>query len=255
MVEYRGLLADLGAEEADLDAAVADLDDRAWLTPTPAVGWDVRDSIAHLAHSEDLAAAALLDPEAFGERLAGMLADLDGTEQAMLAAGRARSGPDVLRWWREARAGVLDELGRRQPRERIAWVTGPMSATSFATARLMETWAHGQDVVDALRVTRAPTARLRHVADLGVRTRPFSYALHGLTLPDAGVRVELAAPDGTTWTWGDSATDVVRGDALDFCLVVTRRRRPDETALVVLGPVAEQWMGIAQAFAGPPASS
>ena len=127
-----------------------------------------------------------------------------------------------------------------------------MSAVSFATARLMETWAHGQDVLDALGVTRQPTARLRHVADLGVRTRPFSYAINGLALPDDDVLVELDGPTATPGRGGASATDVVRGDALDFCLVVTKRRRPDDTALAVTGPLAREWIDIAQAFAGPP---
>ncbi len=255
VVEYRGLLADLAAEETELDAVVADLDDDGWLTPTPAVGWDVRDSIAHLAYSEALAATALTHPDAFAERLAAMLGDLEATEREMLEQGRSRTGPAVVRWWRDERNRTLEELGRRESGDRVAWVTGKMSAVSFATARLMETWAHGQDVVEALGVTRAPTARLRHVADLGVRTRPFSYALDGRETPTSDVRVELAAPDGTTWAWGTSDTDTVRGDALDFCLVVTRRRQPDQTALVVEGPLAREWIGIAQAFAGPPATS
>jgi uncharacterized protein (TIGR03084 family) len=254
VVEYRGLLADLAAEEAELDTIVAGLDDASWQTATPAEGWDVRDSIAHLAYSEELAATALLDPDTFTERLAAMLADTEATERTMLAAGRARSGPQVVQWWRVERARVLAELERRDPADRVPWVTGKMSAVSFATARLMETWAHGQDVVEALGVTRAPTARLRHVADLGIRTRAFSYALNGLEPPVSDVRVELDAPDGSTWAWGESDTDTVRGDASDFCLVVTRRRRPDQTALVVEGPVARQWIGIAQAFAGPPSA-
>jgi uncharacterized protein (TIGR03084 family) len=254
VVEYRGLLADLATEEAELDAVVAGLDDREWLTPTPAEGWDVRDSIAHLAYSEELAATALVDPDTFAERLAAMLSDLEATERTMLAAGRVRTGPEVVRWWRAERDRVLAELRRRGPGDRVPWVTGEMSAVSFATARLMETWAHGHDVVEALGVTRAPTARLRHVADLGVRTRAFSYALNALDVPTTDVRVELTAPDGSTWTWGESDTNVVRGDALDFCLVVTRRQRADRTALVVEGPVARQWIGIAQAFAGPPSA-
>jgi uncharacterized protein (TIGR03084 family) len=128
-----------------------------------------------------------------------------------------------------------------------------MSAVSFATARLMETWAHGQDIVDALGVTRPPTDRLRHVAFIGVRARPFSYATNEKTMPEGEVRVELQAPGGGTWVYGDAAaTDVVRGPALDFCLVVTQRRHPADSALVIEGPLAEEWMGIAQAFAGPP---
>jgi uncharacterized protein (TIGR03084 family) len=127
-----------------------------------------------------------------------------------------------------------------------------MSAMSFATARLMETWAHGQDIVDAVGARRPATERLRHIAHIGVRARPFSYATNGREVPSGEVRVELGAPDGGRWEWNESASDVVRGDALDFCLVVTQRRHLDDTALVVDGPLAEDWMAIAQAFAGPP---
>jgi uncharacterized protein (TIGR03084 family) len=128
-----------------------------------------------------------------------------------------------------------------------------MGAMSFVTARLMETWAHGQDVRDAVGAMPSVSSRLRHVADIGVRARPFSYAVHGMDLPEAPVRVELVAPDGATWDWGPaSAADVVAGPALDFCLLVTQRRHRDDLALVVQGPAAEEWVGIAQAFAGDP---
>jgi uncharacterized protein (TIGR03084 family) len=118
----------------------------------------------------------------------------------------------------------------------------------------METWAHGQDVVDALGATRPATDRLRHVAHIGVQARPFAYVTHGMTMPDAGVFVSLDPPGGgEPWTWGDPAwPDHVSGPALDFCLVVTQRRHPADTAIVVEGPNAVEWMGIAQAFAGPP---
>jgi uncharacterized protein (TIGR03084 family) len=255
VVDYPALLADLAAEEADLDAVVSDLDGAQWTTSTPAVGWDVRDTVAHLAVSERLAATALEDPDAFGAQLAELLADLDATEAAMLAEGRARSGDAVLAWWRTERDRTIAGLRARAPADRIPWVTGPMSAVSFATARLMETWAHGHDVAEALQVVRGPTARLRHIAELGVRTRGFSYAVNGRDLPAGEVRVELVGLGGAEWTWGTSTTDVVSGDALDFCLVVTRRRRPADTNLVVTGPRAREWIAIAQAFAGPPAGS
>ncbi len=127
-----------------------------------------------------------------------------------------------------------------------------MSAASMATARLMETWAHGQDVADALGVERTPTGRLRQVAHLGVRTRTFSYLVHGLPAPQADVRVELTAPDGEQWTWGpEDAPDRVTGTALDFCLLVTQRRHRSDLELVTAGG-ADTWLEIAQAFAGPP---
>jgi uncharacterized protein (TIGR03084 family) len=128
-----------------------------------------------------------------------------------------------------------------------------MSAASSVTARLMETWAHGQDIADALGTARTATARLRHVAHLGVRTLGFSFMLRGQPVPSAPVRVELTGPDGDSWTWGPAdAADRVHGDALEFCLLVTQRRHRLDTSLRAAGPVADAWLDLAQAFAGPP---
>jgi uncharacterized protein (TIGR03084 family) len=247
-------LDDLEDEYAALDAIVTGLDTRAWDAPTPAEGWAVRDQVFHLAFSEELATTALVDGDAFDARLAEMLGRLDDLEREFLVAARAATPDALLRRWRHARSATVHALRARDADARVPWVTGTMSPASFATARLMETWAHGQDVVDALGVTRLPTRRLRHIADLGVRTRGFSYTARGLAVPDVAVFVCLDAPDGRVWTWGpDDAVDRIGGPAVDFCLVVTRRRHPDDTRLVARGDAAEEWLSIAQAFAGPPA--
>ncbi|HEY6318235.1 MAG TPA: TIGR03084 family metal-binding protein [Acidimicrobiia bacterium] len=249
--DFPALLADLAAEEAALDRVVADLEPAAWATPTPAEGWDVRDSIAHLAWTEDLAVLALRDPGAFVVQRDEVLAA--GVDDVLLGDGRAMPGVAVRDWWRQSRASVRRELATRDGRDRIVWITGPIAVMSFATARLMETWAHGLDVRAALGLGPEASARLRHVADLGVRTRRFAYETRGRPEPVTPVRVELVAPDGASWAWGETrARDVVRGSALDFCLVVTQRINPDDTALVVDGDAARDWIGIAQAFAGPP---
>jgi uncharacterized protein (TIGR03084 family) len=116
--------------------------------------------------------------------------------------------------------------------------------------------AHGQDVADTLGVVRQPTARLRHVAHLGVRARPFSYAIRNLAVPSVDVAVRLSGPDGESWEWSvpESGTsdNVVSGPALDFCLVVTQRRHIADTRLDVVGDAATEWMAIAQTFAGAP---
>ena len=126
-----------------------------------------------------------------------------------------------------------------------------MSAASSLTARIMETWAHTQDIADALGVSREPTDRLRHVAHIGVGARAFSYAVHGKSVPAAEIRVELTGPDGTAWTWGPAGADNrISGPALDFCLLVTQRRHRNDLALSIEGPAAIEWMAIAQAFAG-----
>lgn len=128
-----------------------------------------------------------------------------------------------------------------------------MSVASMATGRLMETWAHGQDVADTLGVARTPGDRLRHVARIGVRARDFAFGVRGLTPPAAEFRVELRSPGGELWTYGpEDAPQRVTGPALDFCLLVTQRAHRADLAVRADGPDADRWLDIAQAFAGPP---
>ena len=137
--------------------------------------------------------------------------------------------------------------------QKIAWFGPPMSPTSMATARLMETWAHGQDVADALGVKRQPSNRLKHVAHLAVRTRDFAYLLNDRQPPAGQFHVELTGPDGDSWTWGpEDAEQRVSGPALDFCLLATQRRHRDDLDVRADGAQADEWLGIIQAFAGMP---
>ena len=245
------ITADLAAEHEALDALVRELPPEAWSVPTPAPGWAVRDQISHLWYFDDQAVLAATDPDAF---VAGAQALLAAGTDPSVEHGRAVPPAQLLDDWRAGRARMLSVLAGLDPSARIVWYGPAMGARSFATARLMETWAHGQDVADALHVHRLPTERLRHVAHIGVRARPFSYATSQRVMPDGDVYVELEPPGGgDPWTWGDPSTpDRITGPALDFCLVVTQRRHPDDTALVAIGPSAQDWLGIAQAFAGPP---
>jgi uncharacterized protein (TIGR03084 family) len=241
---------DLEAEHADLDALVAAASLADLERPTPASGWAVRDQISHLWFFDQRAVMAVSDAAAFEADKEGLLTS--GADPSV-AAGRAVDAAELIEQWRVERRAMVSVLRRLDPKARIPWYGPAMGARSFATARLMETWAHGQDVADGLDVARVPTDRLRHVAHIGVGARAFSYVTNGREVPEGAIRVELTGPSGDTWTWGpDDATDVVAGPALDFCLVVTQRRHVDDTALVVTGALANDWIAIAQAFAGPP---
>jgi uncharacterized protein (TIGR03084 family) len=247
------IAADLAAEQAALAAVVEGLPEEEWSRPTPAAGWAVQDQIAHLALGEELAALAATDAGAFFSSLAEAAADIAGYEQAMLARGRALPPAEVVAWWRRAAAAARAAVIPLDPETRLPWVGPPMKPRTFLTARLMETFAHGQDVRDALGLPPDPTPRLRHVAHLGVATRGFSYANRGRTAPIAPVRVDLAGPGGEAWSWGPAdAADRIAGPVLDFCLVVTQRRHIADTRLQVAGEAAAEWMRLAQAFGGPP---
>jgi uncharacterized protein (TIGR03084 family) len=247
------LLADLAAESAALDAVVAHLEDTAWLGPTPAEGWTVAHQIAHLAWTDEQALLAATDPDGFTRSLSGAGPRL-GTLVDDAAAGGATEAPEqLLDRWRAGRRALADRLAALPEGTKLPWFGPPMSAASMATARLMETWAHGLDVTDALRQPPSVSVRLRHIAHLGIRTRNFAFAQHGLPVPAEDFRVELAAPDGTTWSWGpEDAAQRVTGPALDFCQRVTQRRHRADLALTATGPDADRWLDLAQAFAGPP---
>ena len=249
MTDVREVAADLVAEQAALDAVVADLTEEQWRLPTPSPGWTVADQIGHLTYFDGTAALAVTDPEAFTASIAEIVAAPDGG--AELTLHRHLAPAELLAAWRDGRARLAAVADTLQDGDRIPWYGPSMGAKSFLTARLMECWAHGQDVVDAVAAHREPTDRLRHIAQLGVLTRGWSYLNRGLEPPATAVRVELTSPSGAAWAYGpEEATDRITGPAEDFCLVVTQRRHVDDTSLVVTGDAARDWMEKAQAFAG-----
>jgi len=247
------LLADLGAESAALDAMIAPLSQEQYLTPTPAEGWCIADQVSHLAFFDEAALLAAADPDRFRAEAADLMKLGPGLPDEIAAQHRSTPGAELRAWLLRARADLIAGFATVEPGLRLPWYGPDMSAASSVTARIMETWAHGQDIADALDIVRLPTGRLQHVAHIGVSTIGFSFALRGLPPPDQPIRVEVSSPDGDEWTWGPAqAVNVVRGPALDFCLVVTQRRHLADTALSADGPLAQQWISIAQAFAGAP---
>lgn len=242
------LCADLLAERADLIALLAPLDDDAWRTPTPAPGWAIVDQVTHLAWFDEAAHQSIVTPDHFRAARGEALADVEAFVDAVARANHDRAGADVLAWLRRAGSDLVAAARVADPSVRVPWYGPDMSVASTITARIMETWAHGQDVADALGAVREPSPRLHHVAFLGWRAVPNSFRTQGRPVPDAPVRLEL----GEVVLGPDDAVDVVRGSLLDLCLVVTQRRHPADTDLTAEGPVATQWLAIAQAYAGPP---
>lgn len=244
---------DLRDESEELDRLVAELSPERWAFPTPAPHWTVAHQIAHLAWTDHSALLSVTDADAFQGLVEKALAAPTTFVDDGADDGARLPSAELLARWRTGRAALDRALRASVPGARFPWYGPPMSGASMATGRLMETWAHGQDVADALGVVRAPTDRLRHVVRIGVRTRDFAFAARGLAAPAEEFRVEILAPSGDTWTYGpEDALQRVTGTALDFCLLVTQRAHRADVDVRAEGPDADRWLGIAQAFAGPP---
>jgi uncharacterized protein (TIGR03084 family) len=246
------ILSDLKAEQESLDQFLSTLTEPQWDLATPAEGWTVRDSVSHIAHIDEVALAfirgdtsALDEVKKFGLKYTTVKAQ----------KGREMKVSEILPWWRRARKVLLDKLSKCDPKQRIPWFAIPMGARAFATARLMETWAHGLDCFDAFGVEPEDTDRLRHVALMAYMARPYAYQVNGLSLPQAPLRLELMLLSGHLWTYGEqNATDRIKGKVGEFCRVAVRRRHWKDTNLEIEGDEAKRFIEIVQTYAGPPGS-
>jgi uncharacterized protein (TIGR03084 family) len=250
------ICGDLYEEYNSLDALVANLDDKQWNLKTPFFGWTIKDQISHIAYFDGTGLLSSTDPKAFMADFEEAVKNLkpDMSMYAQVNEER-RHIPNKthLDSWRKTRNLLIEALKVLNPKARLPWYGPEMSAISFATARIMEAWAHGQDVADTLKIRRTPTDRLKHIAFLGVTTFKWSFINRKMAIPEKEVRVILTSPSGKTWEWGpDDSDEIVKGSAEDFCLVVTQRRNIADTKIVTKGEIAKSWMTIAQAFAGPP---
>ena len=254
------LCNDLEDEHESVDRVVADLGPKQWDQPTPAAGWDVRDTISHLCFFDEAATLAIEDPTGFEEWREDLVANMSRGSTPDVDIGRDLANDvGLLDRWRHSRdrfVEVATAAGAEPQPRRVAWFGPPMSLPSFVTARIMETWAHGVDIRDALDLPLLPdasTRRLKHVCHLAYGARAFTFAAHGVADPGDPVRFEVSGPDGSTWTWGPEEADQrITGTALDIALVFTQRRHPARTSVRAHGSTAETWLSIAQAFAGPP---
>lgn len=253
MTDVAPILDDLAGEGRHIDDMVGALDASAWASPTPAPGWTIAHQIAHLAWTDQKSLFAVRRPEDFPDEVRRAMAEGESFVDSGAAAGAAEPPDVLLARWRQGRGELAAALRAVPEGTKLPWFGPPMSAASMTTARLMETWAHGQDIADTLGVAHEPGPRLWQIARFGLRTRDFAFALHSLEAPREQFRLELTAPDGELWSFGPPDADQrVRGSALDFCLLVTQRRHRDDTDLLAQGEQAETWLDIAQAFAGRP---
>ena len=252
----REILSDLVAEEQALDQFLQRISERQWITPTPA-DWTIMETICHLAYTEHFGAKVIAEGRAALD--AANITDIDEWTARGIAEGKGKRYQQVIEWWRYGRADVVDALSRMQATDRIPWVLGEMSAKSFATIRLMETWAHGLDIKEAMadRITLeedeedpfADTPRLRHVAWLAHRLLPWAFQQAGEVFPETGIRVELMGPKYSKWVYGpEDAPDIIKGIAGDWCRIAVQRMDVEDTGLKAVGSAAETALRVVRAY-------
>lgn len=250
---YADVYADLDAEGEALDKLVAGLAEAKWDLPTPAPGWTIKHQVAHLTSIAGLAELAAVDPDGFRAAAAGAADDFDGAVNALLKPYLTASPFVLLSHWRSQRTAAAEALSALPPTQIVPWVARPLPAGILACAGIMELFAHGQDIADAVGAQREHDDRIWHLVGFAARNRDFGYLVRGLTPPEEPFRFELTAPSGTTWEFGPpDAGQRITGPALDFCLLVTRRRHRDDLALRATGTFADHWLDIAQAYRGSP---
>jgi uncharacterized protein (TIGR03084 family) len=245
---------DLRAEADEFYTFLTTLGDDDWRRPTEFKGWTAWDVVAHLHFYDQVSLLSLGDEEAFAERRRVLLATFaKGTTNAEIARQEYGewSAAELLERWIQGCRAMAQQLGESDPKRRLPWFGPDMGVRMFTTARLMETWAHGQEVYDLVGALREPTDRLKSIATIGVKTFGWTFVNRGLEIPGPPPYVRLRAASGEIWEWNEpSERECVRGDALDFCHVVTQGRNLVDTRLEVVGEVAHRWMSIAQCFAG-----
>jgi uncharacterized protein (TIGR03084 family) len=247
---------DLLAEADELHDFLTTLKEEDWSRPTAFQHWTPWDVVAHLHFYDCVSLVSLEGRDAFAERRDALVkAMMEGISNAELGRGAfgELAPTDLLEHWIRTCHAMSEQLGASDPKRRLPWFGPDMGVRMFTTARLMETWAHGQEVYDLMGATRRPSDRLRHIATIGVKTFGWTFVNRGLEVPGPPPYVRLTAPSGGIWEWHErSEVERIRGDALDFCHVVTQGRNVADTNLDVVGDVATRWMSIAQCFAGGP---
>ncbi|MCP4245244.1 MAG: TIGR03084 family protein [bacterium] len=227
-----------------------------WNRETGFMQWTPWDVIGHLHYFDLVSLVALEGEEVFQQERRALFSAI-GAGRTNRELARERFGDldamGLREKWRDTAHSLAEALGQSDPKRRLPWFGPDMGVQMFTTARYMETWAHGQEIYDLAGAKRNDTDRIENIATIGMKTFGWTFVNRKLEIPGPPPYVRLVAPSGAIWEWNDpSETECVRGDAVDFCHVVTQGRNIADTGLEVAGPVATQWMAIAQCFAGGP---
>ncbi len=237
-------IEDLRAEGEALHQFLETLQDHHWEMQTPFKDRTVNWVVQHLHDADRWTVHSVTDPDGFRAWM---------KDRSLIKDPEVLQGTELLQRWRSYFQDLCNALDAADPDIRAPWFGPDMGIRMMATARQMETWAHGQDIYDLLRVARTNTDRIQNICHIGVRTFGWTFVNRKLDVPKPIPYVRLESPSGAIWEWNEpSQNNYIKGAAVEFAHVVTQGRNIEEAELEVLGPSATAWMDIAQCFAGPP---
>jgi uncharacterized protein (TIGR03084 family) len=251
-VSYPDLLDALARQHAELWALVRERDEDEWHKPSACPGWDVADVVLHMAQTDELAVSSVQQQFDVTELSRAARGDgtVDDAAGDAVAQDRGAPGAEIGARWERAAAELREQLATADPSARVKWVTNTLSTRTLAATRLSECWIHTGDVAFAYGEAPAADDRLEHIARLAWRTLPYAFTRSGREL-HGSVAFDLVAPAGDPWVFGapESSDTVVRGPALELCLVAAQRKTADETSLHADGPDADGVLELVRTFA------
>ena len=244
---------DFRAESEALYSLLQGADNAQFDEPTQFKDWTIDTVLRHLYMWNINAGLQITDEAKLMSNIEGVFKHAGGMKGFEADYFSGLSGKALLEAWRDDMNATADLYATADPKARLKWAGPEMSARSSITARLMETWAHGQEVYDHLGVVRKNEDRIQNIVVLGVNTFGWTYKCRGEKPPGDMPFLDLVAPSGKIWTYGERSDDErIEGRAEEFCQVVTQCRNIADTSLKVTGAVAADWMSKAQCFAGGP---
>lgn len=247
---------DFQTESDALHALIAPLDDADFERETQFKRWTINDVLQHLHFFNYAADLSLTDEAALLALLADLRAAMERGETLVAYTDRQLKGlrgKALREAWHDYYTTMLDNFHAADPKRRVKWAGPDMSVLSSITARLMETWAHGQEVYDFLGVVRRDKDHIRNIVVIGNNTFGWTFSNRGEAVPEHRPHLRLTAPSGEIWLYNEpSDENLIEGSATEFCQVVAQTRNIADTTLRVVGETATRWMAIAQCFAGVP---
>ncbi|MEK7426739.1 MAG: maleylpyruvate isomerase family mycothiol-dependent enzyme [Actinomycetota bacterium] len=234
----------------------ADLDEPQWCLATDLPGWSVKDNVSHLIGTERML-QGLARTDHRSPAFEYLKNPIGESNEHEVDARRSTTGAAVLAEWNELvalRLATLRSADQAYYEVEAMTPTGMGTVADFLHIRVLDSWAHEQDIRRALdRPGGFDDPSAAHTIDRLIRTLPIVIGKRAATPEGAAVTVEITGPVSRRLTYEvsggraglvDAATEpavaVIHLDCEVFAiLALGRRTAADLTDRIVIEGDAE----------------